>query len=57
MKDAVRIGKGELKKDEGAQLGQGETRVTDDHWDKIAAKCKGEAKLLTALKVIDGRKP
>ncbi len=53
---AVHISAGQLKKAIlYAQVPVGESRILDEHWEKIAAKCKGEKELLKALKVEDKR--
>ena len=55
-KTAVKIAAGKLEKAVGfPPIGVGESRILDEHWDKIVIKCKGEKELLKALKVEDKR--
>ena len=53
---AVKIGKDKTAKDgDGKQLAAGESCIAGKHWKGIAAKCGGEAQLLTVLGVTDKR--
>jgi hypothetical protein len=54
--NAVAIAAGKLTKAiKGVQVRAGESLIADAHWAKCAAKCKGEAAMLAALKVTDQR--
>ena len=57
LKDrSVKLGKGKrAKAGDGAPLQAGESSISAEHWDKIAAKCGGEAKLFAKLGVTDKR--
>ena len=53
---AISLGNGQLKKAVlYAQVPSGESRILDEHWSKITARCKGEKELLKALKITDKR--
>ncbi|WP_348528637.1 hypothetical protein [Methanothrix sp.] len=47
---------GKLEDSGISQIKSGESRISKDHWDKCAKKCKGESNVIAKLKITDSRK-
>jgi hypothetical protein len=53
--ESVSIKSRKLTKSDDAQINFGESRISKEHWDKCAKKCKGEKSMISKLGISDER--